>query len=127
MFNEKFHEIISNEGAVSIVTWSKDLNNVNVSNTWNSYLKIPKDGRILIPAAGMRKTEKNINDNNQVKITLGSKEVQGLWGPGAGFLLEGTAEFIYEGEEFEMIKETFHFMKEVRVLAVTVTSMKQTV
>lgn len=124
IFNDKFNEVIKHEGAVSIVTWSEE-NGVNVSNTWNSYLRVPTDGRLLIPAAGMKKTEKNVNLNNNVKLTLGTKEVQGLWGPGAGFLLEGTAEFIYEGKEYETMKELFPFMG--RVLAVTVNKIKQTV
>lgn len=123
IFNEKFNEVISYEGAVSIVTWSAE--HVNVSNTWNSYLRIPADGKLLIPAAGMNHTEKNVKLNKNVKLTLGSKEVQGLWGPGAGFLLEGTAEFVYEGPDYEMMKAAFPFMN--RVLSVTVTSIKQTV
>lgn len=123
IFNEKFHEVASHEGAVAIVTWAEE--NVNVSNTWNSYLRMPKDGRILIPAAGMKKTEKNIGLNPNVKLTLGTKEVRGLWGPGAGFLVIGTAEFVYEGEEYEMMKEAFPFLS--RVLAVNVASITQTI
>ena len=123
IFNEKFHEVVSHEGAVSIVTWAE--NDVNVSNTWNSYLRIPKDGRILVPAAGMKKTEKYIGLNPNVKLTLGTKEVQGLWGPGAGFLLVGTAEFVYDGEEYEMMKKAFPFLS--RVLAINVDKITQTV
>ena len=48
IFTEKFMEVIKYEGAVSLVTWSTI--GVNVSNTWNSYLRVPRDGRILIPA-----------------------------------------------------------------------------
>ncbi len=123
VFNEKFHEVVSHEGPVAIVTWAEE--NVNVSNTWASYLRIPKDGRLLIPAAGMKKTEKNIGLNPNVKLTLGTKEVKGLWGPGAGFLLVGTAEFLYEGEEYEMMKEAFPFLS--RVLVINVDKITQTV
>ena len=123
IFNEKFMEVIKYEGAVSIVTWSNL--GVNVSNTWNSYLRVPRDGRILIPAAGMKKTEKNIELNKNVKVTLGTKEVQGIWGPGAGFLLEGEAEFVYEGDDFELMKDTFPFMS--RVLAININKITQTV
>lgn len=123
IFTEKFMEVIKYEGAVSIVTWSNL--GVNVSNTWNSYLRVPRDGRLLIPAAGMKKTERNVELNKEVKVTLGTKEVQGLWGPGAGFLLEGEAEFIYEGDEFELMKATFPFMS--RVLAINVNKITQTV
>ncbi len=123
IFTEKFMEVIKYEGAVSLVTWSTL--GVNVSNTWNSYLRVPRDGRILIPAAGMKKTEKNVELNKDVKVTLGTKEVQGLWGPGAGFLLEGQAEFIYEGAEFELMKEAFPFLS--RVIAIDVNKIVQTV
>ena len=97
---------------------------VNVSNTWNSYLRIPRDGKLLIPAAGMKKTEKNVELNKNVKLTLSAKNVKGLWGMGAGFLLEGEASFIYEGEEFEMMKNLFPFM--TRVLEIDAKKIIQT-
>lgn len=45
---EKFFEVIKNEGVVSIVSWGID--EPHVVNTWNSYLVITEDGKILIPA-----------------------------------------------------------------------------
>ena len=92
----------------------------HVVNTWNSYLVTPNDGRLLIPAWKMRKTEKKTLQNNKVLLTVGSKEVEGLIGPGTGFLLEGTARFINSGDEFDMMKNKFPFL--TRVLEVTVTS-----
>ena len=74
MFTDKFFEVISHEGVVSIVTWTDE--GADVSNTWNSYLNI-KENRILIPAAGMNKTQANIEKNPNVKLTVGSKD--GLW------------------------------------------------
>lgn len=122
MLTEKFFEIIKHEGVVSIVSWGK--NEPHIVNTWNSYLNITKDERILIPAAGMTSIEKDIKENNRVKITLGNKNVQGLIGEGAGFRLEATAKFISSGEEFEMMKEKFPFL--TRVLELTLTEVKQT-
>ncbi len=83
MFNEKFLEVISKEGVVSIVTTGVD--EAHVSNTWNSYLTIVEENKILIPAAAMIKTEKNIDFNNKVKLTLGSHEVMGYRYMGTGF------------------------------------------
>lgn len=94
-------------------------------NTWNSYLTVPEDGKLLIPAWQMRKTEKKTLKNNKVLVTLGSKEVKGLIGPGTGFLLEGTATFKKSGPEFDMVKEKYSFT--TRVLEITVTSLKQTI
>ena len=87
-------------------------------------IKLTKDNKILIPAAGMVKTEANIKENNKVKMTLGSKEVQGHFTQGAGFRLEGTAKFISLGEEYDMMKEKFPFL--TRVLEITLTEIEQT-
>lgn len=122
MLTEKFFEVISHEGVVSIISWGKG--EPHVANTWNSYLTLTKDNKILIPAAGMVKTEANIKENNKVKMTLGSKEVQGHFTQGAGFRLEGTAKFISSGEEYDMMKEKFPFL--TRVLEITLTEVKQT-
>ena len=94
------------------------------ANTWNSYLVIVEENKILIPAAAMIKTEENINANPKVKLTLGSKEVMGYRYMGTGFLLEGTAKFLKDGDHFNMMKEKYSFL--TRVLEVTVNSCKQT-
>lgn len=123
MFNAKFKEVVSNEGVVSLVSCAD--NEAHVVNTWNSYLVIPDEERILIPAYGMRKTESNVNSNNNVLLTLGSKEVEGRMGQGTGFLIKGTARYIDSGPEYDMMKEKFSFV--TRVVEVTVTSVKQTI
>lgn len=122
MFTEKFLEVLNHEGVVSIVTCAD--NKAHVSNTWNSYLVLAEGNKILIPAAAMINTENNININPNVKLTLGSHEVMGYRFMGTGFLLEGTAKLLKDGEYFEMMMEKFPFL--TRVLEVTVTSCKQT-
>ena len=119
--SEKFFEVLKHEGVVSIVSWGIE---THVVNTWNSYLVVTEDGRILIPAYGFRKTEKNVNVNNKVKMTLGSKEVLGYKDyQGTGFVIEGTANYIASGPEFDMMKEKFSFL--TRVFEVTIVSAKQ--
>jgi len=119
---ENFYEVLQHEGVVAIISWGTD--EPHVVNTWNSYLVVTEDERILIPAYGMRKTEKNVIENNKVKLTLGSKEVIGFQNyQGTGFLIEGTAAYIESGETYDMMKEKFSFL--TRVLEVTVTSIKQ--
>ena len=76
MLTENFYEVLKNEGVVSIVSWGID--EPHIVNTWNSYLVVTEDERILIPAYAMRRTEKNVGVNNKVKIALGSREVLGL-------------------------------------------------
>jgi predicted pyridoxine 5'-phosphate oxidase superfamily flavin-nucleotide-binding protein len=122
MFSEKFLEVLNHEGVVSIVTCAN--NEAHVVNTWNSYLVITEDNRILIPAAAMLHTEDNIKSNPKVKLTLGSKEVMGYQYMGTGFLLEGTAKFLTDGEDFGKMKEKYSFL--TRVLEITVGSCKQT-
>ena len=121
LLSDKFREVLTHEGVVSIVSWGVD---PHVVNTWNSFVVITDDGRLLIPAYGFRKTEKNVNVNNCVKLTLGSKEVLGYKDyQGTGFLIEGTARYITEGVEYEMMKQRFDFL--TRVFEVTVSSAKQ--
>ncbi|WP_346871549.1 pyridoxamine 5'-phosphate oxidase family protein [Clostridium sp. UBA5119] len=122
MFTDKFFEVLNHEGVVSIVTCAN--NAAHVANTWNSYLIVVEENKILIPAAAMIKTEENINANPKVKLTLGSKEVMGYKYMGTGFLLEGTAKFLKDGDNFNKMKEKCPFL--TRTLEVTVTSCKQT-
>jgi hypothetical protein len=122
MLTEKFYDVLKNEGVVSIVSWGVD--EPHIVNTWNSYLVVTSDERILIPAYAMRRTEKNVNQNNNVKMALGSKEVLGYNDyQGTGFIVEGTAKYLESGAEFDMMKEKFSFL--TRVLEITVSSAKQ--
>lgn len=122
MLSEKFLEVLKNEGVVSIVSWGEV--EPHMVNTWNSYVVITSDERILIPAYAMRHTEKNTNINSRVKISLGSKEVVGYNDyQGTGFIVEGTARFIESGDEYDRMKEKFSFL--TRVLEVTPSSAKQ--
>lgn len=122
MLNEKFFEVLKYEGVVSIVSWGST-EEANITNTWNSYLVI-RDDRILLPAAGMNSTEADVTVNNKVKVTLGAREVEGFNNyQGTGFLINGTASFIESGEEFDMMKEKFPFLR--KVLEIKVNSSKQ--
>ena len=119
--SEKFLEVIQHEGVVSIVSWGVE---PHVVNTWNSYLVITDDERILIPAYGFRKTEKNVNVNSNVKLTLGSRDVLGHKDyQGTGFLINGTAKYISSGDEYDFMKKKFSFL--TRVLEITVNTAKQ--
>jgi len=119
--SEKFLEVLQHEGVVSIMSWGVD---PHLVNTWNSYLVVTSDERILIPAYGFRKTQKNVDVNNTVKIALGSKEVVGYNDyQGTGFIIEGTARYIESGDEYDMMKAKFSFL--TRVLEVTVTKATQ--
>lgn len=122
--SEKFLETIEHEGVVSIVSWGST-EEPHVANTWNSYLVVMDNNRILIPAYGLRKTQRNVEATGKVKLTLGTRNVPGYKDyPGTGFLIEGNAEYLTSGDEYDMMKEKFSFLS--RVLAVNVTMAKQT-
>ena len=116
VLSDKFYEVVAHEGVVSIVSWNgKDA--PHITNTWNSYLVIKDDERILIPAAGLTSTKADVEHNDQVLVTLGAREVEGFNGyQGTGFKLEGTAKFYAEGADFEETKEKYPFAREVLVI-----------
>ena len=58
MINEKFREVLKHEGVVTILSWGATPE-PHLVNTWNSYLEITQDGKILVPAFGFRQTEKS--------------------------------------------------------------------
>lgn len=119
--SEKFFEVLKHEGVVSIMSWGVE---PHLVNTWNSYLVVTEDERILIPAYGFRKTQKNVEINDKVKISLGSKDVLGYKDyPGTGFMVEGTAGYIESGDEYDMMKNKFSFL--TRVLEIKVDKAKQ--
>jgi len=121
ILSEKFYEVLTHEGVVSIMSWGVE---PHLVNTWNSYLVVTEDERILIPAYGFRKTQKNVEVNSTVKISLGSKEVLGYNDyQGTGFIIEGTAKYLESGEEYDQMKSKFSFL--TRVLEVTVDKAKQ--
>ena len=122
MIPEKLLEIMKQDGVVAIATLGGD--GPHMVNTWNSYLRITEDGRLLIPAGYMHRTEANIAYNPGVLLTLGSSKVQGLHGPGAGFLIKGKAEFVTSGPDFDVLKAKFEWVR--AIIAVTIETATQT-
>jgi hypothetical protein len=65
---EKMLQVLSHEDVVAIATQGED--DPHLVNTWNSYIKITGDGRLLFPAGRMNTTESNIEKNNHVLLTV---------------------------------------------------------
>jgi len=122
MIPDKLLEIMKHEGVVAIATMGKD--GPHMVNTWNSYLRISSDGRLLVPAGRMQQTEANVAGNPDVLMTLGSREVPGRHGPGTGFLIKGKAAVITSGPDFDFMKTQFSWQR--ATLAITVESATQT-
>ena len=122
MIPEKMLEVMKHDGVVAIATLGQD--GPHMVNTWNSYIKITNDERLLIPAGYMQVTEANVARNNNVLITMGSSKVAGKNGPGTGFLIKGKAAFMTSGPDFDAIKAKFSWAR--AALAITIHSATQT-
>lgn len=120
--NPKFLEVMQHEGPVTIVTINAKP--ASVVNTWGSYVNINEAGNyLLIPAAGMRSIEHDFATDNTVVLTMGSKAVEGTVGPGAGFHVHGTGEFIEAGAEFDAMQAKFPWIR--KVLKVNIKEIQQ--
>ena len=122
MIPDKMMQVLKCEGVVAIVTMGGD--GPHMVNTWNSYIHVTQDEHLLLPVGGMMRTEANVETNNNILLTLGSREVQGIHGPGTGFLVKGTASFMKSGEQFAIVKKRFSWARaamEITILSVTQT------
>jgi hypothetical protein len=124
ILNKTFYDCIAHAGIVSVCSSSAD-GKGHVANTWNKYLIVTADERILIPCFGFRKTEENVSHDPEIEVIIGSHEVQGKMGLGTGFLLKGRAEFRKDGLLFEQIHDKCSFAN--RVLIFTPSSCEQTI
>lgn len=122
MIPEKFTEVLKHEGVVAIVTQGKE--SPHAANTWNSYLTITDDESILVPVGGMQTTEANVRENSRVLMTLGSREVEGYRSMGTGFLITGTAYFLYDGTNYDAVKQKYPWAR--AVLKIRTETIKQT-
>lgn len=123
MLNEKLLAILSHpsDGAITMVTNGED--GPHLVNTWNSYIVVTPDDKLLIPAAGYNKTERNLGVDNHITLSIASKEIQGYQSKGTGFIANGTTRFVKSGEDFDRMKEKFSWIR--AVLEITLTSAKQ--
>ena len=96
MFTEKFLDCINHDGIVSVATADKT-GKVHIANSWNNLI-IVKEDIFLIPCGGYKVTEANYLENPSMEIVIASNSSND--GKGSGFLLEGKAEFVKEGELF---------------------------
>jgi len=122
MIPETLREVLKHEGVVAIATVGQD--GPHMVNTWNSYVIVSDDGRLLIPAGYMHRTEANVAFDDRVLLTAGSIKVRGLQGAGTGFLVKGKASFVTSGPDFDVVKARFRWAR--ATLAVAVDSATQT-
>lgn len=122
MIPNKLYQVLKHEGVVAMATQGDG--EAHLVNTWNSYLTVTSNERILYPAGGMRVTESNLLKDKRVNLTVGCREVEGLHGQGAGFLIKGTASFLTSGADYDAIKQRFSWARaavEIKIDSVTQT------
>jgi hypothetical protein len=124
ILNDVFYECVRHDGIVSVCSSSQE-GKGHIANTWNKYLMITDDEKILIPCFGFHATEKNVQIDTEIEVIIGSHEVQGKMGMGAGFLLKGKAEFQSDGVLYKKMHAKCAFAN--RVLVFTPTFCKQTI
>ncbi|MBI2844170.1 MAG: pyridoxamine 5'-phosphate oxidase family protein [Armatimonadetes bacterium] len=122
MLPDKAIGILKHEAPVAIATASTD-GRPHVVGTWNSYVEL-EGNTLLIPAGHFNRTEENLASNNKIEVMIASKEVEGNYGLGAGFLISGTASFQNSGPLFDRMKSRFDWAR--AVLVVNVDKCEQT-
>ncbi len=121
--NELVKRILENEGVVSVVAQGENF--PHMVNNWNSFLKY-EDNLLFLPVGGMNTMEEILKKDNRVIVALGSKEVDGLNGPGsgAGCIIEGTAQIRDDIDEYKNIKSKFEWAR--AVMQIDISHIRQT-
>ncbi|MCL4321851.1 MAG: hypothetical protein M1478_05275 [Deltaproteobacteria bacterium] len=117
MINDKINQILKHEGPASFATYGTD--GVHMAATWNSYIDVLDRNTLLIPAGHLTKTQRNIESGSEIQMILASKDIAGLQGKGAGFLLKGNAKFEDSGANFDRMKSRFKWVRAAMVFKVT--------
>ena len=94
-------------------------------NTWSSYIKVVDDSTFLVPAAGMRSIEADIaTQNSQLILTFGSMKFEGTEGPGRGYHVYATGEFVEAGKYFDLMKADLPWLRKVMIVHVQEVKQK---
>lgn len=110
------------ESAATIVTYTEE--GPHIANTWNSYMKLADNNLLYIPAGGFIETQKNLNTNNKIMLSISNPEIQGFEYPGTGVVVEGTGEIVCDGEVVEQCKEQFPWIRGVLVVTIDKVAQK---
>lgn len=114
--DNKVKEILSKEAPAAIVTSNGE--GPHLVGTWNSFIQVMNDETLAIPAGGMSDTERNVRAGSEMQLLVGSREVQGKSGPGAGYRLTGKPSFETSGPNYDKIKSVHNWARGALVLKV---------
>ncbi|MDO8598410.1 MAG: pyridoxamine 5'-phosphate oxidase family protein, partial [Sulfuricaulis sp.] len=109
-------EVIEKSEWIAIVTAGPD--GPHVVATWGDYVRALgiRDDTLLVPVGGMHKTEANLNRDPRVELLCGTRQVQGVHGPGKGCAIVGRAEMQTVGPNFAAVKATFPWARAALVV-----------
>lgn len=107
VIDEKLKEVLTTPPDAPLAIVTQGLMGPHVVNSWNSYVLITAEDKLLIPAGGMQATEENLSRDNRVIVTIANREVQGKIYKGTGFLVKGTSTVVKEGPDYDSIKSRF--------------------
>lgn len=101
---------------VGIVTIGPD--GSHLIGVWSSEITMINDEILMIPVAGMNRTEENIRRGSDIKLLIASHDVPGSSGMGTGYRVIGTAEFHYSGSYYEQVKAQFDWARAALVVSI---------
>lgn len=104
---------------MTIATYGE--NDPHLVATWGDLIRSLdiNDGKtIIIPVGGYHQTERNLKEDNQIDLLVGSKQVQGKNSPGTGYRLVGRAEIIASGKHAELTRLIFSWARGAQVIKV---------
>lgn len=74
---EKLKEILNHESETGVSIVTSGVNGPHLTNTWNSYINYAVDSELVIPVGGMNLTESNVQENDDIIISITNANVQG--------------------------------------------------
>lgn len=121
---EKLKEILNHESEAGVSIVTRGINGPHLTNTWNSYINYAVDSELVIPAGGMNLTESNIQENDDIILSITNANVQGYKYLGTGVVVNGKGKFISSGQQYDDMKVKFPWIR--AILKVEIVTVKQT-
>ena len=101
-------DVLGKTEVVAIAAYGE--NGPHLVATWDDFIKsldINHGKTIIIPVGGYHQTERNLKDDNQIELLVGSEQVQGKNGPGTGYRFVGRAVIIASDKYAELTRSKF--------------------